>query len=384
MTKATNDATLNQAGTIYQCFIALRDCFELQDDDVLEIETHGDVSVISSNEGSSFQKEVKHHFGKSSLGERSIDFWKTLANWYFEYDRIKRFSSCILLTTSKIDADSKFYNWNNISKEEKLNILKEIGRLVKDKEKSFREQYLRIFNSTYDETRLLEILEKFSIESGKNNLSAISKEFSNYTLHIPEENRNHYIGALLGEILVKVKDPPHKWIVTKKEFSKILQVQSAAYAKGTKNPLPNAFRGIRVPEEKIKSLDSKKFVNAIREIDYEKEIPNAISDYWKMEKTVMEYFKYDPIYCSDLENYKNDLSTRLDYAKDEKELELDENTNIKIINISKRLYLNVMQWKADDFGSIIQNQDFFQRGIIHEIVDTTKFKWKVGEKEDEH
>ena len=170
----------------------------------------------------------------------------------------------------------------------------------------------------------------------------------------------------------------------KKEFSKILQVQSAAYAKGTKNPLPNAFRGIRVPEEKIKSLDSKKFVNAIREIDYEKEIPNAISDYWKMEKTVMEYFKYDPIYCSDLENYKNDLSTRLDYAKDEKELELDENTNIKIINISKRLYLNVMQWKADDFGSIIQNQDFFQRGIIHEIVDTTKFKWKVGEKEDEH
>ena len=236
----------------------------------------------------------------------------------------------------------------------------------------------------YDETRLLEILEKFSIESGKNNLSAISKEFSNYTLHIPEENRNHYIGALLGEILVKVKDPPHKWIVTKKEFSKILQVQSAAYAKGTKNPLPNAFRGIRVPEEKIKSLDSKKFVNAIREIDYEKEIPNAISDYWKMEKTVMEYFKYDPIYCSDLENYKNDLSTRLDYAKDEKELELDENTNIKIINISKRLYLNVMQWKADDFGSIIQNQDFFQRGIIHEIVDTTKFKWKVGEKEDEH
>ena len=172
--------------------------------------------------------------------------------------------------------------------------------------------------------------------------------------------------------------------MTKKEFSKILQVQSAAYAKGTKNPLPNAFRGIRVPEEKIKSLDSKKFVNAIREIDYEKEIPNAISDYWKMEKTVMEYFKYDPIYCSDLENYKNDLSTRLDYAKDEKELELDENTNIKIINISKRLYLNVMQWKADDFGSIIQNQDFFQRGIIHEIVDTTKFKWKVGEKEDEH
>lgn len=38
MTKATNDATLNQAGTIYQYFIAKR-LFCASRDDVLEIET---------------------------------------------------------------------------------------------------------------------------------------------------------------------------------------------------------------------------------------------------------------------------------------------------------------------------------------------------------
>lgn len=43
MTKAINDATLNKAGDIYQYLIALKDCFELNDGDTLQIETNGDV-----------------------------------------------------------------------------------------------------------------------------------------------------------------------------------------------------------------------------------------------------------------------------------------------------------------------------------------------------
>ena len=30
------------------------------------------------------------------------------------------------------------------------------------------------------------------------------------------------------------------------------------------------------------------------------------------------------------------------------------------------------------------NQGFFQRGVIHNIVDETDFKWKVGEENNEH
>ena len=43
-----------------------------------------------------------------------------------------------------------------------------------------------------------------------------------------------------------------------------------------------------------------------------------------------------------------------------------------------------MGWKAEDFGSIIRNQGYFQRGVIHNIVDETDFKWKVGEEKNEH
>lgn len=62
MTRAVNDATLQKAGDIYQYLIALRDCFELNDGDTLQIETNGDVSIIN-DVGGRFQREVKHHFG---------------------------------------------------------------------------------------------------------------------------------------------------------------------------------------------------------------------------------------------------------------------------------------------------------------------------------
>ena len=56
----------------------------------------------------------------------------------------------------------------------------------------------------------------------------------------------------------------------------------------------------------------------------------------------------------------------------------------KQIKISKKLYTEIMEWEAKDFGSIIRNQGYFQRGMIHNIVDETEFKWKVGEEKDEH
>ncbi|WP_415338318.1 hypothetical protein [Clostridium perfringens] len=38
-----------------------------------------------------------------------------------------------------------------------------------------------------------------------------------------------------------------------------------------------------------------------------------------------------------------------------------------------------MLWEVNDFGSIIKNQYYFQRGVIHTIVDDKEFSWDVGE-----
>ena len=202
MNKAINDATLQQAGTNYQYLIALKDCFELNDNETLQIEIHGDVSIIN-NLGGLYQKEVKHHFGEKSLSNRDIDFWKTLANWYTDYERAIGFSHLILSTTANISTSSPFSAWNESKKEEKLRIVREIGNPTKEKEETFRSQYNRIFNDSYNEEHLLNILDRLTIASSQTSLTGISSQFSKYIRTIPEANRDGYIGALLGRILKK-------------------------------------------------------------------------------------------------------------------------------------------------------------------------------------
>lgn len=65
------------------------------------IHFNGDVSIINTA-GGLFQKEIKHHFGNHTLSDRDIDFWKTIANWYVDYERVKNFSHYILSTTANI------------------------------------------------------------------------------------------------------------------------------------------------------------------------------------------------------------------------------------------------------------------------------------------
>lgn len=383
MVRAVNDATLNKAGDIYQYYIALKDCFDLNDGDTLQIESNGDVSIINAA-GGMFQKEVKHHFGNKNLSDRDIDFWKTLANWYIDYDRVKDFSHFILSTTATVQDDSLFFNWNNIDKKEKLKRLNSIGAVTKEKEETFRNQYNKIFGDSYDEKRLLKILEKFTIEAAKTQISGISNEFSKYIRSIPEENRDGYIDALLGRIAGKIADPPHEWNVTKKEFDEFCQIEAAAYGMKGYIPLPQQYAASPVPKEKSKELESKKFVEAIKEINYTSEISEAISDYWKTDMTIIKYFYDNCMYLESLESYREELSKKLNRQKRISERNVKGQSLDKQIDESQTFYDIVMMWKANDFGSIIRNQDFFQHGVIHNIVDETDFKWKVGEEKNEY
>lgn len=383
MNKAINDATLQQAGIVYQFLIALKDCFELNDKDTLQIEIQGDVSIIN-NLGGLYQKEVKHHFGQKNLSDRDIDFWKTLANWYTDYERAAGFSHLILSTTAAISSSSPFAVWNDSSKEEKLKIVKDIGAQTKEKEETFRNQYNRIFNDTYDKEHLLNILDRFTISSSQESLNGISSEFSKYIRTIPEANRDGYIGALLGRILKKITNPPHKWEVTKKEFDEICQVESVAYGTNGLASLPKEYAKATIPSSETTVLERKKFVDAIREIEHDSEIVKAISDYWKANMTIVKYFNDNLMYWESLDEYVDTLSSKMGYAKSNCEIEADGLDSKQKLKISQKLYNGVMQWDANDFGSIVRNQGYFQRGVIHNIVDKGDFKWKVGEGKNEH
>ena len=132
------------------------------------------------------------------------------------------------------------------------------------------------------------------------------------------ENRDGYIGALLGEILIKVKEPPHKWEVTKSAFDEILQIQSTAYGTKGTAPLPDEYAKVTVPTDKITTLEQKKFIASIREIKYDKMIPNAMSDYWKADLTVAKYFRDNLMYLSKF--YKVSIDELMGVASDDKQL----------------------------------------------------------------
>lgn len=379
MKKAKNDATLQQIGTIYQYIIALKDCFELNGDDLLEIEKNGDISVINDKRGI-FQKEVKHHLGKTYLSDRDIGFWKTLVNWYEEYDRIKNFPKLILSTTSIVSDNSIFMDWNTLDKNEKLNRLKKIGNIQKKCEKHFRKYYNIIFNDLKNENKILDILDKFIIESGRENIKGISNSFSKYIGYIPKNNRDGYIAALLGQIVALVKDPPYKWEVNKEIFEDFLQTLAPSYIESNFIPLPIEFARKNPSDEEKNYLVDKIFINKIKEIDYDSVVSRAITDYWKTDMTIINYFKDNPLYLQSLDSYRATLEERLFYNKEEYKLKLYKEDGI---TLSKNFYNSVMLWEPIDFESIKRNQDFFQRGIVHNIMDETDLNWKV-EKEYEY
>lgn len=383
MTKAINDATKQKIGDIFQYLVALRECFKLKEGETLQIEVNGDVSVLAGNEGR-FQIEVKHHLSEKSLGDRDIDFWKTLANWYDDYNRINNFEELILYTTASIKQKSPFFNWDRLKKGEKLSAIEQIGKVSRANEKGFREQYSRIFNADYNEGRLLEILEKFTIKAARKDIIGISDEFSQYIGHIPKANRDQFIGALLGQIMYLVREYPHKWELTRSDFESFLQKESAAYGISASEPLPNAYALQTVPEAVGNQLKDKPFVKAINDIDYREVVPDAISDYWKMGMTVATFFQNDLSYTSSIQLYKENLRKKLSISKRQtsRKIQSESNTQEARVAASKDLYDQVMLWDAADFGSIVKNQDFFQHGVIHDIVDNCEFEWKIGEKNE--
>lgn len=383
--KARNDASLSKLGDIYQYYKGLLDCFTLEKGESLLIEVCGDVSILSYQKNRCIQKEIKHHVGKTALSDRHIDFWKTIKNWVTDYETSSRFKKLEFYTTSDIPDDCKLSGWNEKTAQERYDIISGIGTKRKKNEKTFREFYDAIFNSEEIEKEdIICVLEKVSIIPLEPHINELRGLFDKHISHyIPEANRTLYIDALLGMLVGIIKEPPHKWEITKEKFDKLAQGITASYITDGKAPLPNCLCDLEPSESEESSLNEKLFVKQIERIEYRTMIPQAVSDYWRMNKIVKKYFDDDPTFNTNLIGYRKNLKRNIDVEKEESVLELTENSRREIILGSKRLYLKVIKKEATDFGTIVQNQSFFQCGVIHDIVNEGEFVWYIGD-EYEH
>lgn len=379
MERVSNDATLSKIGDVYQYLIALLKCFELQEGESILIEVLGDVTKVSQKD--SFQMEVKHHIGQDYLIDRDVDFWKTLKNWTIEFDKIKGYDKLILYTTSNIAEDSSFADWNHKKNREKMSILNKIGKIRKAREETFRKIYNDIFHvATYDDKKLLLILSKLEIQNQKMQIVNIDAEFKKHVKHIPEINRNKFIFSLLGLIIKGIQEPPHYWEITYKDFEVMLQEITPIFMSAERVPLPNDFSDAEISVGEEEEFYDNEFVKAIKNIQHDKEVPKAINDYWRKNMTIAKYYKNNFIFNASVASYKKILQNKLGYEKENRVIDYEDAERSVQIKESKKFYNSVMGWEASNFGRINPNREFFQKGIIHEIVDSGDFCWDIGEK----
>lgn len=381
MNRSVNDATLTKLGDLYQYYIALLECFKMNEGEAILIEVFGDISKISKKD--SFQMEVKHHIGSDFLNERDVDIWKTLRNWVKDFERIKTFDKLILFTTSEISDNSPFYDWNDKKTEQKLKILNDIGSIVKKREKIFRDYYKKIFVDYYNEENLNTILSRFQIISRQLQFERVEEEFVPYIKYIPDISRRNYVSYLLGMILSKVQDGNYRWEIGCNDFEQIVQESTPLFVKSSSSPLIWDFATLSPSTDYEEAIKDKLFVKAIKSIEYNDEIPKAIKNYWRTNMTILKYYNNNLVFNKSLLNYKNTLREKLCDTKQAVKVEYGESERPVQVKESKKMYSHIMAWDALPFGTINPNQPFFQKGIIHEVVDDGDFTWDVGDK-DEH
>ncbi|WP_339310891.1 ABC-three component system protein [Paenibacillus sp. FSL M7-0896] len=368
-----NDDTKTKLGDIYHYYIVLKNCLELQEKETLYIEKYGDISLESKLDSKNW--EIKHHTTKHQLIDRNIDFWKTLRNWIKYYENMKQFKKLILFTTSEYPLQGSFQNWNNMKGSEKIEALIKIGSIKKDAEETFRPLYNEIFKNEYEV--IFEIIEKTELHLNQVDVSQIEKELvkNSFFKNVRKEDRHHFITYLMGHILTIPAHDSAAWSITCEEFESI-SCELRDRFKTDSKPLALP-RDIPESPENIQEYHGKNFVKEIKEIQYLTKISSAISNYYRAQETIIHMSVDNPIFSLDLGDFQEDLKDSLSEYKSSLLDECDTNDSTDIITKSKRHYDKAMEHPVSNFGTINPNRPYFQKGIIHKIVEERGYTWKI-------
>ncbi|WP_053366281.1 ABC-three component system protein [Bacillus sp. FJAT-27245] len=371
MDRQKNDDTLTKLGDTFHYLIVLEHCLKLGDGESIAVEMYGDISKISDE--NSINIEVKHHYKPHKLGERNTDFWKSLKNWVENNRKMEGFKQLILITTSEVDQESNFSQWNILSKDEKYKIIQEIGSTIKKKEESFRTIYNEIFR--HEKDVLLSILEKLIIYTGQLKIEEKYNQLQKdrFFLGIEKEKIPNFINELMGYILTQPINSPHTWYIIHEEF-KTYVVEVVKRFSNDSRPLPDIYAD-KEPKN-IAPYYKECFTEEILKIEYgDEEVREAIINYWRTKQTAIRYFHSHPIYLRDFNLYKRELEKKLIRNKRKSKRNFDITDERKCIAKSQDFYDESLELSAIPFGSVNPNRLFFQHGTIHEIVNEKKITW---------
>ncbi|WP_025845217.1 ABC-three component system protein [Paenibacillus ehimensis] len=373
---ATNDNTLKSLGLIYQAYIGLIKSLEMNPNDKIIMEHLGDVTLISLSH-SSQQVEVKHHLEETTLSDRSQEIWNTVWNWYNNYDEYVDIDRMILFTTAKISQKSILRSWETMDIDSRYHVFKAIGEAQKKNEKGFRSTYNKIFSSNHNPQKLRSVLGRFEVLSEQQTIKSILNKYYKTTFKFlgDEKRMEEFVSSLIG-VLLTLPIRQNQWEISYDDFNELFNNFARRFSDKFETPLQLSFEDYEPTISEKQFLSKKRFVSEIKRIDMPDEITDAINDYCRANKTIISFFESNIVRSKDLKDYRKELQKTLSFNKKIAKLKSDSK---KILVASKTLYLESMAMEARPINGIINNRDFFQRGVIHSIVDDKELTWYIGD-----
>ena len=377
MPKLKFDSTLSIKGVLFQFFIALERCFEMQEGQSVYIETYGDVSVLGSLSDS---KQIESKLYKKALTDSDKNVWKSIYNWMREDFPIDTFSSLILLTTQKVPIGSAWLNWNGKNPSERMNVLINIkksfdSRKRKDKDLS---TYMNVIFDAKNTTRLSQIVKMLYIDSISMDGNQYHKSLQEkYGKGIPDIQKGKYINHMFGYIL----NPDivnQNWRITYDDFEREVEEVTKTLVENTA-VFPTK---VKLADIKDSDYDGYAFVEKIKDIKYGDEvISEAIDDYVHTASMIQQELEKSEIKKKSLLQYEENLKGS--YTTKYRKASRNYNDGERIAK-SQDFY-DDMTGSSDITFHNYNNVDlYFHNGMLHMMADENdELVWLLKDKTDE-
>lgn len=381
-TTLSHDATETIKPIFYQCYIALEKCFNLLENESIFIETYGDVTEMSKD--GSIQTEVKDY--KKDLTNLDHNIWKTLKNWLND-SNISKYKNLILLTTQDLGTTTAFKDWNSKNKNSKLSILQDINTtyLQRDKKAQDTQNLLTFVLADSNNSKLLQILDKFIISSSQENDEELYKRLIQSKTHgVLSDRKADYINSLMGYIISPLVTS-NGWEITYQSFQAITTSLLEEFNSKTV-VFPATYRNVMAtPDEEIAYLEYL-FIKKIDEINYKEVKSDAISDFIYTRKIILEELNGYEISKVHYDNYEKEIH---DTYKSKYRVSSLSTESSRVTRDSKIFYNNIMGENAPSFRNFNDTPKRFRNGILHEMANEDNIKnerkiiWKLEVNEDE-
>lgn len=380
--KIRHDATASTRGTIYHLCVAVAKCYELKESQRLLIEELGDVTIEGGQ-----QIEVKQY--SDSLTDGHHNFWNALKNWSDDgYDHTP-YASLILHTTQEFGPEATIAEWNDVSAENRLELLLAINNKFETAYKKAKKidskrmpsavlKHQRYVLDSQRQTKLKTIIGKVWIEAKAKGLPNLYEELKQDRIRglgILSSKKDDYLNSLIGFVCRADKTAGEHWEITYEMFEAKLGDLYATYNNATIR-FPRKHFAPRELEEYGAACDDL-FVKKIRDIEYPEVICKAIHEYEATMATLDEEFKMyavDPTvvesYCSEVvDRFGADYNIALRKCTDE-------------VEDSKNLFDKTIGSPASSLPGFGDTPDGFRNGLLHQRMNIPEadLKWRLSKK----